>query len=724
MFAYFPMTKLNRKSIRSIATSWKPRLEVLEGRFVPTSLALANQEFMGGSGNEVGTAIAVADTGDSINVYTSGRSDANGNEGILAQFRVSDDLANPAQVWSAAWPGAAGYDSFNGVAATSTAVYAAGASYSQTIDTRGDKEQKGLTVSFPAAGGNSAWAQQTPAAPGAFSYGGIEGLNAVSVVVENGQTVLYVTGTAQSDGSSGGYRLYVSKLDVAGNVLWTRTDPAGGNLSNGLAVAAFGGGAYVAGSIRDAGANKAHLKNYDSSGALVWSRASTNGSYNGLMADANTEFLYAVGQTAGPNADFLIEKWDAAGNPVWSRTFDRNGAEDSLKGVTLLNGRLYAAGSTRGGTAGGSDGVVLEIDPDSGALIDTTLWGGAGDDSFQGIAATPAGLHVVGTTQSFGGGGSDVAYVVYASPVAIAPTTTSLVATPLATTGGSSVMFVATVTPSTGALGTVSFLDNSEPIPGGVNVALSGGVSTFSTTSLSTGSHHVTASYSGATGFGPSVSSEQIIAIATAPRVVRVTPNGNIASMAGAQRSRIASLEVVFDQDVELDADAMALALHTDNVTFDGVAQPFGHGVLPTSLNLATDDSVAWVVTFIGNTENGADGFHSLQDGVYDLAIDATKVHSSGIPGSLMAANSTTTFHRLFGDIDDSSTPDGGTAGDDFLSIVGTSDNWVFRSAFNNPLTYQPYLDFDGDGAVSGIIGSGDNFQFRTRFNRLLTWRN
>jgi len=38
--------------------------------------------------------------------------------------------------------------------------------------------------------------------------------------------------------------------------------------------------------------------------------------------------------------------------------------------------------------------------------------------------------------------------------------------------------------------------------------------------------------------------------------------------------SRVASLVVVFDQAVQLDADALTLALHTNHVVFNGVAQP------------------------------------------------------------------------------------------------------------------------------------------------------
>lgn len=134
---------------------------------------------------------------------------------------------------------------------------------------------------------------------------------------------------------------------------------------------------------------------------------------------------------------------------------------------------------------------------------------------------------------------------------------------------------------------------------------------------------------------------------------------------------------------------------------------------------LDTTDNITWVVTFTGNTEIGADGFASLQDGVYNLNIAAAKVHPLGSPGISMAANQTTTFHRLYGDTDAPGTPSGGTPGSDFFAIVNSGDNLGFRGAFNNPTNYKAFLDFTGDGTIV----SGDNLQFRNRFNKPLTWR-
>jgi autotransporter-associated beta strand protein len=312
-----------------------------------------------------------------------------------------------------------------------------------------------------------------------------------------------------------------------------------------------------------------------------------------------------------------------------------------------------------------------------------------------------------------GGKTIDIVY----TPETVA-TTTTLTATHQATTGGELVMLTATVNAS-GASGSVTFLDNGTPLPGGTNVSVSGGVAVFSTTLTAAGNHAFTAAYSGDATYQGSTSGEQTVAVAAPLQVVSASANGNVPGMSG-DHSRVVNMTVAFSQPVQLDSDAIALSLHTNNVSFGGVAQPNGFGSLPTSLVLNTTDNMNWTVTFSGNTDNGADGFASLKDGVYDLNIDGAKVHPIGAPGVSMGGSSTATVYRLFGDTDAAaSTPAGGVEGVDFQAVVNTGDNLNFRNAFNNPDNYVAALDFDGDG----VINTGDNFEFRDRFNKTLTWK-
>jgi len=284
------------------------------------------------------------------------------------------------------------------------------------------------------------------------------------------------------------------------------------------------------------------------------------------------------------------------------------------------------------------------------------------------------------------------------------------------------VTFSATVAPSPGLLGSLKFLDNGVPLTGGSDVSLVFGIATFQVSLLAPGTHAITAVYSGASGFATSTSTPlnfEVAPLAGAPTVVSVITNGNIASLAGAQHSRIASLVVTFDKPVQLDANAMSLGLHSSNVLYAGAMQPDGYGALPTSLDVASTDDTTWIITFVGNTENGGDGFNSLKDGVYDLKIDGAKVHARDNANALMAGVSTTTFHRFFGDTGAATTPADGATGVDFQAAVNAGDNLPFRTSFNNPANYKAFLDYNGDG----LIGSGDNFQFRSRFNKPLVWR-
>jgi hypothetical protein len=220
-------------------------------------------------------------------------------------------------------------------------------------------------------------------------------------------------------------------------------------------------------------------------------------------------------------------------------------------------------------------------------------------------------------------------------------------------------------------------------------------------------------------GVGGMVTQSFTLIVHSAPHVVSITLNGNIASLAGNQHSRVVSLVVVFDQAVEMGADALTLALHTNNVSYNGVSYANGYGTLPTSLNLATTDYITWIVTFVGNTDNGVDGYNSLKDGVYDLLFDASMIHPLGVPQIQMASDAMFVFHRLFGDKDAAGTPAGGTVGVDFQGILNSGDNLVFQSTLNNPSNYLAYFDFHGDGTVN----TGDNLQFQNRFNKALIWR-
>ena len=350
-------------------------------------------------------------------IYLCGNSTAVG--GFAGSFAVPL-FPNSTPAWLTNWPVADARDSFYGITTTSNAVYVAGPDYTRTVDGSGLKDTKGLVVKFPftgptGAGFNGAiWDQQTPVAPGTFGFEGVEGLNATLGVNEGGINYIYATGNSQSGAANPG-RLYLSKLDEAGNILWTQNDGALAPSSSGRGLAALNGSVYVAGVI----AGQPYLRKYDSASALTWSRTRPlSGVYNGVAIISN--YVYAVGSTGtGTNTDFLVEKWDLNGNLLYTRTFDHFALnQDALNGVVGVVRRVFCVGYTRGATAGGADAALLEIDPGTGTLLSTVLIGEGLDDIFNGIDTDVTNsLYMIGESRSYSGTGTNqVMLVQYPMP--------------------------------------------------------------------------------------------------------------------------------------------------------------------------------------------------------------------------------------------------------------------------------------------------------------------
>jgi Bacterial Ig-like domain (group 3) len=107
--------------------------------------------------------------------------------------------------------------------------------------------------------------------------------------------------------------------------------------------------------------------------------------------------------------------------------------------------------------------------------------------------------------------------------VATALSSVTLTSSANPSTIGHAVTFTAQVTPAT-ATGSVQFLDGGAALG---TATLSGGVATFSTTSLAAGSHSITASYGGDANAGPgvSVAVSQVIALVTSSVTISSSAN-------------------------------------------------------------------------------------------------------------------------------------------------------------------------------------------------------
>jgi hypothetical protein len=139
-----------------------------------------------------------------------------------------------------------------------------------------------------------------------------------------------------------------------------------------------------------------------------------------------------------------------------------------------------------------------------------------------------------------------------------------------------------------------------------------------------------------------------------------------------AQRSRVSSLTVTFSRSVRLDPGAVGI------VGREGAGAGVTVNVSPSSGTAAT----SFVLTFGGA---GADG--SLPDGVYDLTVSADKVHDASVAAMTLAADYTTSFHRLLADAN----------GD---ARVGPEDFNLLATHFGLSGQTAATGDFNGDGTV------------------------
>jgi hypothetical protein len=139
-----------------------------------------------------------------------------------------------------------------------------------------------------------------------------------------------------------------------------------------------------------------------------------------------------------------------------------------------------------------------------------------------------------------------------------------------------------------------------------------------------------------------------------------------------AQRSLVTSLTVTFNSAVSLDPDAFELEWQ-------------GHGLVPVQVATSVADGrTVAVLTFAG--EGIVNG--SLADGDYTLTVRADRVHDAA--GEAPAADSVTSFFRLYGDCNGDGVVDGQDVAR-FLGALGTHQG---------DASYLSYFDYDGDGWI------------------------
>lgn len=281
-------------------------------------------------------------------------------------------------------------------------------------------ELRGLTLFVCLAGGLGVLSSRADAQAVQWTrqFGGPAAENAFAVATA--PNAVYAAGQVNGAfaGVTGAGRIdaWVSKLDLDGNVVWSRQFGSPDNdIANGVAADATG--VYVVGQTdgalegANAGGEDIFVRKYDSSGNELWTRQFGLAARDiGSAAAVDATGLYVTGrvtgalpgQTAVGGEDGFVRKYDFDGNEIWTRQF---GSVDYEKpyGVAVDSSGVYVAGETGGELvvrAGGADYFLRKYDIDGNAQwtrqfgTDTTDGGGYGG----GVAVDSTGVYVAGLT--------------------------------------------------------------------------------------------------------------------------------------------------------------------------------------------------------------------------------------------------------------------------------------------------------------------------------------
>ncbi len=382
-------------TIRLLLNTWfaTPILFICSLFFAHSIVAqpsLVSSTLFGGPGDQYGQAIAIQGNQAYVGGYINGP---------LARFEIP--LAQGAMpVWSGTLNGV----EFFGITLSPSTVYVAGVATPPacgSVDNVGDVEGKTLWGRYDLTTGNFLDCHST----NFFPYSGQE---AFQGSVTDG-TFIFAAGFAETCGF-GNNTFLLSKFDLTGTLLQTVVEVGvsfgqfnclGDSHARGLAL--FNGNLYMVGASNltgEDGVLRPVLLKYDTNLNRIWKvRPSGDaGTFNAATAFGGA--IYAVGSVTDNSGDFLVEKYDESGNRIWSMKSGGSG-DDELWGVVGLGSSLYAVGFTTSQGAGGQDIVILEIDPNTGNTLSTTLFGGAYDDGARGAATDGTDLYVVGNSKSF-----------------------------------------------------------------------------------------------------------------------------------------------------------------------------------------------------------------------------------------------------------------------------------------------------------------------------------
>jgi hypothetical protein len=333
-----------------------------------------------------------------------------GRRYILLSLMFSSTISSMASALTIDWArqlGTNGYDHSTGVSTDGTGnIYVSGATGGSLTSPFGGGYYDAFLSKYDVAG-NVQWTRQI----------GTSGWDEANDVAVDRHGSVYIAG--QTSGTLGTSRVagsdsFVTKYDAAGNLLWTsqfgtKVSPYASQGSSSLSADAVGN-VYVTGfTAGDAASSNtdAFVTKLDDAGNLVWTRqfgTNLNDRGEAISADdqgnifvTGTTYGSLGGSKVGPShtSDAFVTKLDSTGNVLWSRQLGGNRSEFGFAGVTDGIGNIYIAGAADGSLTehyggGFHDAFLAKYDAE-GNVIWLRQLGGPGADEAYGMTLDSSG---------------------------------------------------------------------------------------------------------------------------------------------------------------------------------------------------------------------------------------------------------------------------------------------------------------------------------------------
>jgi hypothetical protein len=273
----------------------------------------------------------------------------------------------------------------------------------------------GTTQSFGAGGGDF-WLVKTDAMGNHQwnqTYGGTDWEYGFSLV-ETSDGGYAITGNTQSFGE-GARDFWLVKTDAMGNHQWNQT--YGGELTDfGVSLVETSDGGYAITGFTNSfsvGGTDFWLVKTDAMGNHQWNQTygGTSGDVGFSLVETSDGGYTITGYTwsfGAGQSDVWLVKTDASGNHQWNQTYGGTSQDEGRGLVETGDGGYAIIGRTDSFGVGGTNVWLVKTDAMGNSEWDNTCGGIDGDVGYSLVETSDGGYTITGTTYSFGAGGSDV----------------------------------------------------------------------------------------------------------------------------------------------------------------------------------------------------------------------------------------------------------------------------------------------------------------------------